>query len=50
MIAEKAVGRENVYIATDDERISEVSEKYHFKYLMTSSSCLTGTDRIAEAC
>lgn len=48
-IAEKAVGRENVYVATDSEKIQEVVEGYGFKTIMTSEECLTGTDRVAEA-
>jgi len=48
-IASKAVGISNVYIATDDNRIAnEVNEK-GYKYIMTSCSSLTGTDRVAEA-
>ena len=48
-IASKAVGISNVFIATDDNRIAnEVNEK-GYKYIMTSSSSLTGTDRVAEA-
>lgn len=44
-----AVGRENVYIATEDDRISDVVRASGFQALMTSSSALTGTDRVAEA-
>jgi len=47
--AEKAVGKENVYIATEDERISNVVDSYNYKVILTSDSCLTGTDRVAEA-
>lgn len=43
-----AVGANNVYVATDDERISEVVEKKGFKAVMTGPA-LTGTDRLAEA-
>ncbi|WP_299178367.1 3-deoxy-manno-octulosonate cytidylyltransferase [uncultured Neptuniibacter sp.] len=45
----KAVGAENVYIATDDERIAEVVRASGFKPVMTSTCALTGTDRLAEA-
>lgn len=48
-IAEKAVGRENVYIATDDKRIAEVVNEHGYATVMTSSTALTGTDRLAEA-
>ncbi len=37
-----------VVIATDDERIQLVAEKFGAKVVMTSSSHLTGTDRCAE--
>ncbi|MGE8328337.1 3-deoxy-manno-octulosonate cytidylyltransferase [Pseudomonas urmiensis] len=45
----KAVGNENVYIATDDNRIAAVVTQAGFKAVMTSEEALTGTDRIAEA-
>jgi len=48
-LCEVAVSRENVYIATDDQNISNTVKKAGFNVLMTSSDCLTGTDRIAEA-
>ena len=48
-LSSKAVGKENVYVATDDERISDVVNNSGFNTIMTSSSCLTGTDRLAEA-
>ena len=48
-LSAKAVGKENVYIATDDERISEVVTDAGFNAIMTSDQCLTGTDRLAEA-
>jgi 3-deoxy-manno-octulosonate cytidylyltransferase (CMP-KDO synthetase) len=48
-IAEKAVGRENVYIATENEEIVDVVKEYGYKVILTSDSCLTGTDRVAEA-
>lgn len=44
-----AVGQEKVFVATDDERIQRVVESFSGKVIMTSSECLTGTDRIAEA-
>ncbi|MDB4654889.1 3-deoxy-manno-octulosonate cytidylyltransferase [bacterium] len=44
-----AVGKENVYIATDDKKIADAVNSYGFQYLMTSPNCLTGTDRVAEA-
>jgi 3-deoxy-manno-octulosonate cytidylyltransferase (CMP-KDO synthetase) len=44
-----AVGKEHVYIATDDRRISDLVEESGYPALMTSQNALTGTDRIAEA-
>ena len=38
-----------VYIATDDERISDRANELGFKTVLTSKDCLTGTDRVAEA-
>jgi len=39
----------SVYIATDSEIIADVARGFTDKILMTSDSCATGTDRIAEA-
>lgn len=47
-LSAKAVGQENVYIATDDKRISNVVTQAGFQVVMTSDSALTGTDRLAE--
>tara|TARA_B100000767_G_scaffold251948_1_gene255358 strand:- start:16261 stop:17013 length:753 start_codon:yes stop_codon:yes gene_type:complete len=47
-IVEKTLGKENTYIATDDDRIKSVVEFHGFKAVMTSSSCLTGTDRVYD--
>jgi 3-deoxy-manno-octulosonate cytidylyltransferase (CMP-KDO synthetase) len=44
----KACPAEKVYVATDDERIRETCESNGMQVIMTSSDCLTGTDRIAE--
>ena len=49
LISEKAVGKKNVYIATDSKKISNLVEKHGFNFIMTSSKNLTGTDRVAEA-
>ncbi|MCF6430579.1 MULTISPECIES: 3-deoxy-manno-octulosonate cytidylyltransferase [unclassified Leisingera] len=48
-LSARAVGREHVYVATEDDRISEVVEAAGFKALMTGKDALTGTDRLAEA-
>lgn len=47
-LSAKAVGIKNVFIATDDERISEVVIRAGFQAVYTSENCLTGTDRLAE--
>ena len=47
-IVEKTLGKENTYIATDDIRIKDVAEFNGFKAVMTSSCCLTGTDRVYD--
>ena len=44
----EAVPAEKVFIATDSKEIMQVCEKFGAQVLMTSSDCLTGTDRIAE--
>lgn len=48
-LAARAVGREHVYVATEDQRIVDVVEGAGFQAVMTSGSALTGTDRLAEA-
>ena len=46
----EAVGNENVYVATENDEISSVVKKAGYHVILTSDNCLTGTDRIAEAC
>lgn len=48
-LSARAVGQENVYVATEDSRIAEVVRGAGFSALMTSPAALTGTDRLAEA-
>jgi len=48
-IAEKAAGKENVYIATENEEIVDVVKNWGYKVVLTSDDCLTGTDRVAQA-
>jgi len=48
-ISAKALGKENVWVATDDERIKNVVETAGFQVVMTSEDCLTGTDRLYDA-
>lgn len=43
---EKALGLENTFVATDDERIRELVISFGYNVVMTSESCLTGTDRL----
>ncbi len=40
---------EDIYVATDDERIAKVCRERLAKVIMTPKNCPTGTDRIAEA-
>lgn len=47
-LSARAVGKENVYIATDDIKIKYAVEALGYQVVMTSESCLTGTDRLAE--
>ncbi|EKO3387385.1 3-deoxy-manno-octulosonate cytidylyltransferase [Vibrio fluvialis] len=44
-----AVGLEKVFVATDDVRIQKAVLEFGGRVIMTSSNCLTGTDRLAEA-
>lgn len=44
-----AVGHDNVYVATEDQRILDVVTAAGFNAVMTTDNCLTGTDRLAEA-
>lgn len=49
-LAAKAVGGvDRVVIATDDNRIKEASEAFGAEVVMTSSDCVNGTERCAEA-
>jgi 3-deoxy-manno-octulosonate cytidylyltransferase (CMP-KDO synthetase) len=45
----KALPPEDVYVGTDDERISSFCKKNSIAVVMTSPQCLTGTDRVYEA-
>ena len=47
-LSAKAVHQENVYIATDDERIASVVLDAGYQVVMTSEQAATGTDRLAE--
>ncbi len=48
-VTAKALGKESVYVATDDEKIAAVVRAAGYQAVMTSSAALTGTDRLAEA-
>ncbi|RZK11727.1 MAG: 3-deoxy-manno-octulosonate cytidylyltransferase [Flavobacterium sp.] len=48
-ICVQAVGNDDVYIATDDERIASHCRAFNGNIVMTSEDCETGTDRVAEA-
>ncbi|MFY0678046.1 MAG: 3-deoxy-manno-octulosonate cytidylyltransferase [Neptuniibacter sp.] len=45
----QAVSSEKVYVATDNLEIKKAVLGFGGQVVMTSSSCLTGTDRLAEA-
>jgi len=47
-LVEQALGKENTYVATDDDRIAQVVNEYGYTTVMTSPNNLTGTDRLAE--
>jgi 3-deoxy-manno-octulosonate cytidylyltransferase (CMP-KDO synthetase) len=47
-LSAKAVGKESVYVATDDKRIADVVTEAGYQVVMTSDQALTGTDRLAE--
>ncbi len=48
-ICAKVSGQKNLYVATDNKKISKVVKNAGYKTIMTSKKCLTGTDRVAEA-
>lgn len=48
-LSAKAIGKDNVYVATDDQRIVNVVEHAGYQAIITSAVALTGTDRVAEA-
>ena len=47
-LSSKALGSENLFIATDDERIKNTVETAGYNVVMTSNIHPTGTDRLAE--
>ena len=48
-ICKKVVEKKNLFIATDNKKISNVVTKNNYNFIFTSTKCLTGTDRVAEA-
>ena len=48
--ARLAKSLDDVYLATDSEKIKNIAESYDIKVLMTGSYHKTGSDRLAEAC
>ena len=44
----KVVSKDKIIVATDSLKIKKVCDEYKIKSLITSSKCLTGTDRVAE--
>lgn len=49
-IAMRCKKADNVTVATDSDIIADHAKSFGAKVIMTSASCLTGTDRVAEAC
>jgi 3-deoxy-manno-octulosonate cytidylyltransferase (CMP-KDO synthetase) len=47
-LSARAVGQNNVYIATENKKIFNTIVKAGFRSVMTSKNCLTGTDRLSE--
>ena len=45
----KKIKKVKVFIATDSKKIANVAKINGYNYILTSSNCLTGTDRVAEA-
>ena len=48
-LAAAAVGRTNVFVATDSDVIQGHVSKLGFQSVMTDENCKTGTDRVADA-
>ena len=46
--ARHVFAEEDLYIATDSEKIEHVAKKFSKNVVLTSEDCLTGTDRLAE--
>ena len=48
-LSANTVGIENTFIATDHPSIHAVVTSFGYNVILTKSTCLTGTDRVAEA-
>lgn len=48
-LSARAVGGENVYVATEDQRIVDVVKHAGYQAVMTTDDASTGTDRLAQA-
>jgi len=47
-ITARALGKENAWVATDDQRIADIVKRAGFNVAVTSETALTGTDRVWE--
>ena len=47
-ITARALGKENTWVATDDQRIADIVKGAGFNVAITSETALTGTDRVWE--
>ena len=48
-ICSKVIKKKNIYVATDDNRISNVVKKKGYNFIKTKKECFTGTDRVFHA-
>lgn len=48
-ICKKKIDKRIIYVATPDTKIQELCERKKIKFIKTSKTCLTGTDRVYEA-
>ncbi len=46
--AKKVSELDEIYVATDDDRIRDACDRYHMNVIMTDDSHATGSDRVAE--
>ena len=49
LAASEVRGVDQVVVATDDDRIKDAAEGFGAEVVMTSSDCVNGTERCAEA-